>query len=115
MNVDADVILGSIIVDAIKEEMGVLREWYFYEPRHASFNALYYKYLNDIEDANLNLREKVQVSFRYFKEAIDFLNYFYPDTISLEEISAEQVNGKNAEKRKKRGRPKGSKNRAKAQ
>lgn len=117
MNLDADRMLLITIVDAIKQEMSNLREWYFYEPKHTEFNALYYDFLFEVNQDS-TLEEQVEVCHKYYKKMIEFLNEFYPQSpvdVDILDIVEKQVNqsAKQKKKPKKRGRPKGSKNKSK--
>ena len=48
MNLCADRLLAVIEIDAIKKEIELLRDQYFYEPQHADFNAFFYEYLEEV-------------------------------------------------------------------
>ena len=119
MNLDADRMLLITIVDAIKQEMSNLREWYFYEPKHTEFNALYYDFLFEVNQDS-TLEEQVEVCHKYYKKVIEFFNHFYPESpvdVDILDIVEKQANqsAKKKKKPKKRGRPKGSKNKSKVE
>lgn len=120
MKLDAERMIATTIIDAFVKEMQNLREWYFYEPQHKAFNALYYDFIDELGGDNLSQTEKVQICYKYFTQAIEFMNEFYPETCLGEDIRGSDepqlsVPSKSAKKSgtKKRGRPKGSKNKPK--
>ncbi len=144
MNLCADRLITVVIIDAFKNEMANLREWYFYKPEHADFNAVYFEFLEAVNKPHLSLEEQVEVCYTYFSKAVDYMNVFYPDTrMDVELLSTDMDNPyypailattpvlpsqkkKNTKKKstasgskkpssKKRGRPKGSSNKKKAE
>ncbi len=64
--------------NAIKNELTSLREWYFYEPKHNEFNALYYEFLEKTSSEGLSNEDKLKIAESYFMEAMVYLKKFYP-------------------------------------
>lgn len=137
MKLCADRLMAIIIIDAFKEEMKKLREWYFYEAKHSDFNALYYEFLEAVNKPHTSLEEQIDICYEYYIKAVDYMNVFYPDNrMDVELLSFDMdnpyypdvvVNFRSPSNRrktkrksesskpkpttgKKRGRPKGSKN-----
>ena len=117
MKLDAERLIATTIIDAFVKEIQNLREWYFYEPRYKEFNALYYDFMDELGGDYLSQTEKVEICYKYFTQAIEFMNVFYPAVCLGEESSdyeePEIVHTKSAPKKsgsRKKGRPKGSKN-----
>lgn len=112
MQLNAERMWQITIIDAMKQEMANLREWYFYEAKHTDFNALYYEFISEVNNA-ITLDEQVEVCYKYYKKAIEFLNGFYPqssvDTDVLDIIEKQEQKSEKKKKNKKSGRPKGSK------
>ena len=79
MNLCADRLLAVIEIDAIKKEIELLRDQYFYEPQHADFNAFFYEYLEEVNRDGLSLEERLNISYKSFTKAIAYMNTFYPD------------------------------------
>ncbi len=93
--------------EAIKKEIENLREWYFYEPKHAIVNAVYYEFMEKTNAPNLTAKEKLNMAESYFAEVIEYLKHFYPvvrpeiDAPILEKsISAKRYNKKQGKKKK---------------
>ena len=79
MNLCADRLLAVIEIDAIKKELELLRDQYFYQPQHADFNAFFYEYLEEVNRDGLSLEERLNISYKAFTEAVAYMNTFYPD------------------------------------
>ena len=79
MNLCADRLLAVIEIDAIKKELELLRDQYFYQPQHADFNAFFYVYLEEVNRDGLSLEERLSVSYKAFTKAVAYMNTFYPD------------------------------------
>ena len=79
MNLCADRLLAVIEIDAIKKEIELLRDQYFYQPQHADFNAFFYEYLEEVNRDGLSLEERLNISYKAFTKAIAYMNTFYPD------------------------------------
>ena len=79
MNLCADRLLALIEIDAIKKELELLRDQYFYQPQHADFNAFFYEYLEEVNRDGLSLEERLNISYKAFTEAVAYMNTFYPD------------------------------------
>ena len=62
MNLCADRLLAVIEIDAIKKEIELLRDQYFYQPQHSDFNAFFYEYLEEVNRDGLSLEERLSVS-----------------------------------------------------
>lgn len=78
MNLCADRLLAVLEIDAIQEELKLLREQYFFEPQHSDFNAFYYEYLEKVNRDGLSLEERLEISYKAYIKAIDYMNTFYP-------------------------------------
>ena len=79
MNLCADRLLAVIEIDAIKKELELLRDQYFYLPQHTDFNAFFYEYLEEVNRDGLSLEEKLNISYQAFTKAVAYMNTFYPD------------------------------------
>lgn len=79
MNLCADRLLAVIEIDAIKKELELLRDQYFYLPQHTDFNAFFYEYLEEVNRDGLSLEERLSVSYKAFTKAVAYMNTFYPD------------------------------------
>jgi len=79
MNLCADRLLAVIEIDAIKKELELLRDQYFYQAQHADFNAFFYEYLEEVNRDGLSLEERLSVSYKAFTKAVAYMNAFYPD------------------------------------
>ena len=79
MNLCADRLLAVIEIDAIKKELELLRDQYFYLPQHTDFNAFFYEYLEEVNRDGLSLEERLNISYKAFTEAVAYMNTFYPD------------------------------------
>ncbi|MBR3791194.1 MAG: hypothetical protein IKK18_00680 [Clostridia bacterium] len=135
MKLCADRLMAIVIIDAFKDEMKKLREWYFYKPEHSDFNAFYYEFLEAVNKPHTSLEEQVEICYEYYSKAVDYMNVFYPDNrMDVELLSFDMDNPyypdvivnfrspfdrkrvvrKSASRKtsggKKQGRPKGSKN-----
>ena len=60
MNLCADRLLAVIEIDAIKKELELLRDQYFYLPQHTDFNAFFYEYLEEVNRDGLSLEERLK-------------------------------------------------------
>ena len=79
MNLCADRLLAVIEIDAIKKEIELLRDQYFYQPQHSDFNAFFYEYLEEVNRDGLSLEERLNISYKAFTKAVAYMNTFYPD------------------------------------
>ena len=79
MNLCADRLLAVIEIDAIKKELELLRDQYFYLPQHTDFNAFFYEYLEEVNRDGLSLEERLNISYKAFTKAVAYMNTFYPD------------------------------------
>ena len=79
MNLCADRLLAVIEIEAIKQEIELLRDQYFYLPQHEDFNAFFYEYLEEVNRDGLSLEERLNISYKAFTKAIAYMNTFYPD------------------------------------
>ena len=120
MKLDAERMIATTIIDAFVKEIQNLREWYFYEPQHKAFNALYYDFMTELGGDNLSQTEKVNVCYKYFTQAIEFMNDFYPEVCLGEDSSGSEepeiIHPKSTKKKqgsRKKGRPKGKNKTAK--
>lgn len=79
MNLCADRLLAILQVEAIRCELELLRDQYFYEPQHSDYNAFFYEYLEEVYQDGLSLEERLSISYKAFAKAIAYMNTFYPD------------------------------------
>ncbi len=79
MNLCPDRLLAILQVEAIRQEIELLRDHYFYEPQHSDYNAFFYEYLEEVYQDGLSLEERLSISYKAFAKAIAYMNSFYPD------------------------------------
>lgn len=107
-----DRILKETEFQAIFKEIEQLREWYFYEEKHTQVNREYYAFLKKISNGKLSVNDRLGLAVELYRKFYEYMCLYYPQTGSINiELLTEDIEAEGSMKPlKKRGRPKGSKN-----
>lgn len=108
-------VLQETIFQAIFKEIESLREWYFYEPKHTQVNREFYAFLEKLASEEMSVDKRVRLAVNTYRRFYMYMKLYYPQTNTIDiELLTEDIEAEGSMKLlKKRGRPKGSKNKAK--
>lgn len=115
-NKDFNRILKETIFQTLFKEIESLREWYFFEPKHSIVNKEYYSFLDSIAKDGLSADERLTLAISTYRKLYQYMTLFYSqqNTVDIDLLTEDIASEGTMKPLKKRGRPKGSKNKPKS-
>ena len=115
-NKDFKRILKETVFQALFKEIESLREWYFYEEKHSVVNKEYYSFLEAISKDDLTVDERLTLAISTYRKFYQYLTVFYAqqNNIDIDLLTEDIASEGSMKPLSKRGRPRSSKNKAKA-
>lgn len=107
-----DRILKETQYQAIMHEVKELRKYYFYEDKHAQVNKEYYEFLAVLSEGSLTIDQRLNMAIDLYRRFYQYMCFFYNGMPEIDiDLLTDDTSAEVQPKR--RGRPKGSKNKKK--
>ena len=105
-----DRILKETQYQAIMNEAKELRKYYFYEEKHAQVNKEYYEFLVILSSGELSIDQRLNTAIDLYRRFYQYMCFFYDGMTEIDIDLLTDDASAEVQPKKKRGRPKGSKN-----